>query len=419
MKFLQFVLVIAICWLPNALQAGGIFLYEVSSADTRLASAGWSARANDPSTLFTNPAGMTRLCRQMEFGTQAIFNKVQFDPNASTTVSGKKGHADIWLPSGSFYYVHPHNECLTFGLGSLGYFGADLVYNHSWVGRYYVQKIMTEGFSLVPAVAYRYNDALSFGAGLNVMYGVLKQRAAVNNALDGLPDGYFTLHDYKFGFGGVFGILYELDACTRFGVQYLTEVRLNFRDRPNFKNIGPILTTILNFTGIDGSSLNLNLRVPQSVIISAYHALNPCWSVMADLGWQQWSRFQRVTISLANADGSNFRFNPHYKDTWHAAIGTEWYYSDSLTFSGGVAYDSSAVSNKNRPLDFPIGKQWRFGAGARWYLMDNLNVDFCSELLWSGNLKADVSRGSLGGRVSGKFKDCYGIFTNVNLTWTF
>lgn len=362
---------------------------------------------------------MTRLCRQAELGAQPIFNHVRFEPNRKTTVSGNNGNADIWLPSGSFFYIHPHNERLTYGIGTLGYFGSDLVYNHSWVGRYYVQKILTEGISFVPAAAYRINDSLSIGAGVNIMYGFLKQRAAINNALDSLADGYFTLHDYKFGFGGVFGLLYELDCGTRFGIQYLTEVHLNFRDKPSFKNIGPILNTILDLTGIRGSSLNLNLRVPQSLMISAYHAIGPCYALMADLGWQQWSRFQRVSISLANADGSNFRFNPHYKDTWHAAFGAEWYFSDRLTLSGGFAFDSSAVSKANRPLDFPVGKQWRFGAGARWYFLENLCFDFCSEFLWSGNLSASVNRGSLGGKVSGKFKDTYAVFTNVNMTWTF
>lgn len=404
---------------PVLLQAGGIFVYEVSSADTRLASAGWSARANDPSTLFTNPAGMTRLCQSVELGAQAIYNHVHFEPNEETNLLGSSGNANIWLPSGSFYYIHPHNDCLTFGIGNLGYFGADLVYNHDWVGRYYVQKILTEGFSLVPAVAYRYDDKLSLGAGLNVMYGVMRQRSAVNNVLDGLPDGHFTLIDYKFGFGGVFGILYEFDPCTRIGMQYLTEVHLNFRSHAHFSNIGPVLSNILEFTGVAGSSVNLNLRVPQSVIVSAYHTFNPDWSLMADFGWQQWSRFQRVEVTLANVDGSSFRFNPRYKDTWHAALGAEWHFNDCLTFSGGVAYDSSAVSNANRPLSFPVGKQWRFGTGARWYFWDNLIFDFCSELLWAGTLKADVDRGSLAGHVSGKFKDTYAVFTNVNITWTF
>src|SRR5688500_9603409 len=104
---MKYLLTFVLCWLPAILQGGGIFLYEVSSADTRLASAGWSSRANDPSTLFTNPAGMTRLCKQLELGAQVIYNHVHFDPDAATNVNGTDGNANIWLPSGSFYYIHP------------------------------------------------------------------------------------------------------------------------------------------------------------------------------------------------------------------------------------------------------------------------------------------------------------------------
>ncbi len=42
-------------------EAGGIILYELGTTDVGRASAGWAARASDAATLFTNPAGMSRL----------------------------------------------------------------------------------------------------------------------------------------------------------------------------------------------------------------------------------------------------------------------------------------------------------------------------------------------------------------------
>jgi long-chain fatty acid transport protein len=41
--------------------AGGLIAYEIGTADVGLASAGYNVRAQDASTVFTNPAGMTRL----------------------------------------------------------------------------------------------------------------------------------------------------------------------------------------------------------------------------------------------------------------------------------------------------------------------------------------------------------------------
>src|SRR5881628_728084 len=40
---------------------GGIELYEIATPDVGLASAGYAARAQDASTLFKNPSGMSRL----------------------------------------------------------------------------------------------------------------------------------------------------------------------------------------------------------------------------------------------------------------------------------------------------------------------------------------------------------------------
>lgn len=400
--------------------AGGVMLYEISSADTRLASAGWSSRAQDPSTVFTNPAGMSRLCgEQVQFGAQPIYNYIQFDPNSRTNVSGQHGHANKWLPSGSFFYVRPLDESFTFGIGSLGYFGSDLHYNNHWVGRYYVQDVLMMGFSLVPALSYRINDCLSIGVGANVMYGIMKQRSAVNNILDQAPDGYFNLKDNKVSAGGVFGVLYEMTPSTRFGVQYLTSVKLGFRDRPKFSNIGPILTGILDEVGILNSTLNLKIRVPQSVIVSAYHDLAYNWSMMADIGWQQWSRFERTEIVLADLAQTSFQFTVKYRDSWHAALGTEWHVDDCWTLSSGIAYDSAAVSTSERTFTFPVGRQWRLGAGARWMKSCNLIFDFSTALLWQGDLNATQTRGALARTVSGKYKNMYTAFACLNLTWLF
>lgn len=413
-------LLLLCCIFFAEVNAGGVILYEIGTADLRLASAGYSARAQDPSTLFTNPAGMTRLCdKQLELGLQPIYCHTHFDPNAETNVSGSDGIANIWLPAGSFFYVHPCTENLIVGFGALGYFGSDLVFNHDWVGRYYCQKALMEALSFVPAAAFRLNDQWSIGTGANVMYGFFKQRAAINNAIDEQNDGYFTLRDYRFSCGGVFGVLYEPTCSTRLGVQYLTPVKIDFRSKPHFHDLGPVLEDVLTRAGVIGSTAKVNINVPQSVMFSAYHDINPCWSIMGNLGWQQWSQFQRVTFTLADENSTSITSKVKYQDTWHAAFGLEWHYDCDLTFSGGVAYDSSCISNKERPLDFPVGQQWRFGTGARWNINESFLMDLAAELLWSGDLKADVNKGRLAGHVAGKFKNTYCAFFSTNFIYTF
>ena len=66
--------------------AGGISLYEVGSADVGLAAAGYGARAQDASTVLTNPAGMTRLDgTQVLAAGQLLWGDVKFSVGGGTS----------------------------------------------------------------------------------------------------------------------------------------------------------------------------------------------------------------------------------------------------------------------------------------------------------------------------------------------
>jgi long-chain fatty acid transport protein len=55
--------------------------------------------------------------------------------------------------------------------------------------------------------------------------------------------------------------------------------------------------------------LNLGVTVPQSVMLSAYHALNDKWAVMADVGWQQWSQFGNVQVGVEAGGTTTLQLN--------------------------------------------------------------------------------------------------------------
>src|SRR5262249_45964919 len=71
---------------PERGLAGGFFLSEIGTPDVGLASAGYASRAQDASTVFTNPAGMTRLDgSQVLVGIQPIYGHQVFSTNSHTT----------------------------------------------------------------------------------------------------------------------------------------------------------------------------------------------------------------------------------------------------------------------------------------------------------------------------------------------
>ena len=99
-----------------SLHAGGLYLYEVSTTETALAGAGWAARAQDPTTIFTNPAGMTELeGRNLQSTLQPLY-PFEFEDNNGGTTDAKS-----WIPTGGLAYTQQLNDKWTVGAAKLGH----------------------------------------------------------------------------------------------------------------------------------------------------------------------------------------------------------------------------------------------------------------------------------------------------------
>jgi long-chain fatty acid transport protein len=397
-------------------RAGGISLYEIATPDVGLASAGYAARADDASTLFKNPAGMSRHeGAQFQGGLQALYGSVSFSPDNRTSNrlgTDGGGNAIGWLPGGSLFVTIPLGEKWAVGLGTLSYFGLASDYGDNWVGRYYVQESALLGMSILPSVSFKVNDWLSIGAGLNAMFGLLDTDVAVNNLVG--ADGQLNLKDTTWGFGANVGVLLQPCENTRIGVTYLSAVDLDFADTPSFTGLGPGLSGIL----ANPRELDLGSTVPQSVMISVYQALNDKWAVMADFGWQDWSEFGYVQAGVEAGGTTTLDLN--YQDTWHGALGAQYRASEKWLFSAGVAYDSSAVDDENRTITLPMGETWRFGVGAQYQLKEKLNVGAAYTFMWAGDMSVDQgSDAGLRGRVAGAYEDAWFSVLSLSLTWKF
>ena len=408
--------------LTQTAQAGGISLYEIGTPDVGLASAGYASRAEDASTLFKNPAGMSLLeGTQVQGGLQPLYGSVSFDHDANTSTklgTDDGGNAIGWLPGAGLFIVAPLGEKWRVGLGTLSYFGLAEDYDDNWVGRYYVQNSALLGMSITPSVSFQATDWLSIGAGLNAMYGYLDTEMAVNNVdllNPSFPDGKMSLKDRDWGFGANVGVLIKAGEKTRFGLTYLSAVDLEFSDTPTFTGpFRPGLEAIL----ANPQQLDLGMTVPQSAMLSVYHSLNETWAVMADFGWQDWSQFGYVEAGVES--GGTATLNLDYQDTWHGALGAQFRASEKWLLSGGVAFDSSAVENENRTVTLPMGQTWRFGLGAQYQVSRSLNIGAACTFMWSGDMPVDQGEdSSLRGRVSGSYNDAWFTIANLNLTYRF
>jgi long-chain fatty acid transport protein len=399
--------------------AGGIGLYEIATPDLGLASAGYAARAQDASTVFKNPAGMSLLSgAQVQAGMQLLYGSVEFSPNGSTSArlgSDGGGNAIGALPALSAFFVLPLSEKISVGFGTFSNFGLAENYNDNWVGRYFVQKSTLVGVSLMPSLSYKVNDWLSLGAGLNAMAGYLNTEVAVNNLDPRIGDGQLKLKDNTWGFGANVGVLLQPCQSTRIGVTYLSAVKLDFSATPSYSNLGPAMAGLL----ANPRQIDLGMKVPQSVMVSGYHELSAHWALMADVGWQDWSQFGKVDVSVGDA-GLESTLNSHYQDTWHGAVGAQYRPFDKWQFTAGTAFDSSAVSSADRTVTVPMGQTWRFGVGAQWQVSQKVNLGAAYEYMWCGSMSVDQGQDlSLRGRVAGAYDDAWFSFATLNLNWKF
>ena len=415
--FILLVLVSILWHLPA--HAAGLWLYEGGQPDVGTATAGRAAIANDASTAAINPAGMTRLDQsQMLVGAQPLLLRVKFDVDNGTTTDGSDGgNAGDWVAAGTVSYVHSVSQDFKLGLAVGSYFGLGLDYDDDWVGRYYVTEAEFVTFAANPVAAYRINDWLSVGAGASVVYAELDQKAAINNSLDGLPDGELELEESDVGYGFNLGLLVEPREGTRFGLTYRSEIDLDYDDVLEIKDLGPTLSAALG--GVLDAKVDLEMNLPQVVMFSGYHEMTDRLAVMANIGWQEWSEFGKSDIIINSNTTTRLTQDRNYEDTWHFALGMQYRIMDPWLLSAGVAYDESPVEDEDRTPDLPLDRQIRYAAGAQYEWKDNLTLGFAYEYVDLGDAEIDQFRGPLAGRLEGEYDTNEIHFFAFNLQWIF
>jgi long-chain fatty acid transport protein len=420
----RFVLILALIGLvvSTPAWAGGLWLYEAATPDVGTAAAGRAAAANDASTAGTNPAGMTRLDRtQLLAGFEGLVVRAKFDTDSSSFSGGDGGNAGDFVPVASLHYVANVNPNLRLGLSMGSYFGLGLDYDDDWAGRYYVQEAEFTTLGINPGVGYRVNNWLSIGAGFSIVYAQLEQKTAINNQVTdpGTPDGQIKVKDDDMGYGWNVGVLLEPKEGTRFGATYRSEVDVNFKDVADLKGLGPNLQALLTLTGVIGSRVDLEMTIPQAVMVSGYHELTNRLAIMANLGWQDWSEFGKTNVTVSSTSKTRLTDDRNFKDTWHVALGAQYRFLEDWLWSIGFAYDSSPVDDNDRTPDMPLDRQIRYATGLQYDWGENITLGTAYEYLDAGDAKIDQRGGPLRGDLKGDYKTNEIHVFNVNAIWRF
>ena len=150
--------------------AAGFQLMEQNASGLGNAYAGSAAVAENAGTIFFNPAGMTQLqAREASFGVAAVRPSFEFSDKGSQSgvLSGNGDDAGGWAALPNAYLSWALNKDLYVGVGLSAPFGLVTDYDESWVGGAQSLNFEIKTYNINPSIAYRVNDKLSLGAGLN------------------------------------------------------------------------------------------------------------------------------------------------------------------------------------------------------------------------------------------------------------
>ncbi len=131
----------------SASHAAAFQLLEGNASGLGNAYAGSAAVAEDASTVFFNPAGMTLLPgRNVAFSVDLVRPQAEFSnrgttgPGGAPGVGGNGGDAGDWAAIPAGYMTWQVSDMVTLGLGLGAPFGLKTEYPNSWVGRFHAVK---------------------------------------------------------------------------------------------------------------------------------------------------------------------------------------------------------------------------------------------------------------------------------------
>ncbi|MGD8854468.1 MAG: outer membrane protein transport protein [Gammaproteobacteria bacterium] len=361
--------------LSSGTLASGFALVEQSASQMGNAFAGGASFANDASTLFFNPAGLTRVSHQLVGAAHLIMPYAKFDGTATDPLGnpasgGNGGDTRKLSVVGNLYYNLPLGHDLFFGMGINVPFGLATDYDDDWKGRYHAIESEVRTVNFNPTLAYKLNGLISVGAGVNLQYidGKLTQAIdqgslcrpalmapppagigadfptadATCNSLGLTPQGNdavakVTGNNWAMGYN--LGVLLQPTDRTRVGLSYRSKVKQQLTGNARFRDADPLFTDKNVFVSTDATA---DIDLPQSASLSVYHDINRKWAVMADVSWTGWDTFKELRIDYDSFQPDTV-VDESWNDTMRYALGVDYRPNSKWTLRAGTAYDETPI----------------------------------------------------------------------------
>lgn len=380
--------------------AAGFALIEQSASGFGNAYAGMSARADDASIQFFNPASLSWLPpgKQIIVGGSAILPSAKLrnasaqNLNTGAAISGNDGGdaASLELVP-NFYFAGDLNPDLKFGLGITVPYGLTSEYDNGWKGRYQALKSEVMTINVNPALSFKASEKLSIGGGISLQYVKAELTNAVdssalclsnatlvglgicsasglNQAGNSAVDSYSKMKGDDISWGFNLGVLYKPWEGTTVGASYRSHIKHKLEGEASFRRSAAIDQVTPLATRLSNADITANLSMPETVSLSLAQQLNDRVELLADVTWTNWSRFKELRVQFDSSLPDNVT-NTKWNDSYRFSLGGNYRYNDQLTLRAGVAYDQTPVPDaSHRTPRIPDADRTWFAIGASWKL---------------------------------------------------
>ena len=355
-------------------QAAGFYIQEQSVKGLGYAFSGSTTSIDDASTLYFNPAGMTKLeGAQINAGVHLLLPNADLTDTGTTVpfgaaVGGDSGNPYDPTPIPNLYAVTPldiSNHLVWAGIGVSAPFGLGSDYGETWFGRFDSTETDLKTINIQPSLAVQATEWLSIGGGIDIQYADAELKSIAN---PGTGEGISTLKGDDWTVGYNIGLLLEPVQGTEIGLHYRSAISHELDGRISFMN-----GTASDFD-IPGSA---DLDLPDLATFGIAHDITPRTRIMGQATWFGWSNFEEIR-ALNDAGGTVNAITQDYQDTWAFAIGAEHDLTDRWTIRAGYQFDETPTTDQFRTSRTPDGDRNWFSGGATYKVNDKLDLDFAA-----------------------------------------
>jgi long-chain fatty acid transport protein len=323
--------------------AAGFGIYEWSARGNALGGA-TVGRADDPSALASNPAGITQLDGvQVLAGFTAIHPVLDIRTNDEWTTSDEDS---LWIPP-HFYATWKVNDRYSIGLGTFSRFGLGSVFDEDWAGRYNNYEAIIESVSINPNMAIRFTDKFSAAFGVDATYLNFTKKQKLNWTMSPDPDpaidGDAKLEADGWGYGFNMALHYQPCQYAKLGLSYRSPVTMEVNGDADFTmpSAFPAGSPFFADTNVHGT-----VTLPDSFAFGV--AMYPTEKLSVEIGavYTLWSKYDELKINysdpvLPTATPTQSVQEKNWDDVWRFNIGVEYAALDWLDLRLGYVFDQS------------------------------------------------------------------------------